>query len=207
MEQRGQPQVTPGGRSVRAEVERVRREGGGVPSQRFDPTPQVEFTGFETELETELEPEIETEAALRPEVDLDDLADQQSQLALGIDQEFAVGQLELEEQAVGVSAEADAATEVATEVETATLAETETRLDQETDQRQELELEQRPAEVETETRVPTELETRLDTPQEIEGEPRLPGELEDQQIAADFDSLTGVRAVEATLAPTEFDDA
>jgi len=44
-------------------------------------------------------------------------------------------------------------------------------------------------------------------PKEIEFEPPR-GELTpDEQIAADFDSLTGVRAVEATLAPTEFDDA
>jgi len=220
MEQRGQPQVTPGGRSVQAEVERVRREGGGVPSQRFDPTPQIEFTGFETELETEIEPEIDTSTALRPEVDLDDLADQQSQLAIGIDQDFAVGQLQLEEQAVGVSTQLDGVSELATEVETDTVAETESRLDQvteslvetesliETETRQELETPQE-TQVETETRVPpTELEFLFEPePKEIEFEPPR-GELTpDEQIAADFDSLTGVRAVEATLAPTEFDDA
>ena len=38
MQERGEPAVTPGGRVVREEVERVRREGGGVPSRFYDPS-------------------------------------------------------------------------------------------------------------------------------------------------------------------------
>lgn len=173
-------------------------EGVSVGQQRAPGTAQrgaasVQPSRAEFETEAETEAELEAETRLRPEVDLDQLVDQQT----AVDQELAVDQTQVEAEAL----------EVATELDQRLTQDLDQRLDQETDQRQELELEQLEAEVEAETRVATELESLFETEQEIEGEPRLPGELEDQQIAADFDSLTGVRAVEATLAPTEFDDA
>ena len=204
MQQRGQPQVTPGGRSVQAEVERVRREGGGVPSQRFDPSPQVEFTGFE--FETELEPEIETaiEPTLRPEADTEQLLAQQTATVAETEQRFLTSQLALDEAGVDTGLELDQQTELGVDTETETLTETETRLDQVTESLVETETEQE-LETEQETAVETGFESLFETEQEIEPE-RDGVPTPDEQVAADFDALTGVRAVEATLAPTEFED-
>ena len=40
MRERGEPRINPGGDISRVDVERVRREGGGVPSQFYDPSPE-----------------------------------------------------------------------------------------------------------------------------------------------------------------------
>jgi len=52
MEERGEPAVTPGGNLVREEVERVRQEGGGVPSRLYNPR-EEDFAGLGGAVESE----------------------------------------------------------------------------------------------------------------------------------------------------------
>jgi len=115
-----------------------------------------------------------------------------------------ITRLALDEAGVDTGLELDQQTELGVDTETETLTETETRLDQVTESLVETETEQE-LETEQETAVETGFESLFETEQEIEPE-RDGVPTPDEQVAADFDALTGVRAVEATLAPTEFED-
>lgn len=163
-----------------------------------------------TEAETETEaqtqsrqPQAETttaaEAPRRPELNLDDLDSQQSQVASDIDQEFALQQTNLD-QGVDIITDVETATDVATDVETAQ------NVDQVVDVLSETETTQLETEAEIDQDLETSFESVFETELETEGERRRPPLIPEDDLVSGFDSLSGVRTVEATLSPTELDN-